>query len=234
MKRWAIIPVAATVAAMSLPIGTAVASEGTGVYARWSYNDVTKTGRVSFGSEYPSATFSIDGARVPEEVSLGRTDFLNARTPFGRAYGSSEGSRYLLQRHTSEGGPWRTTYTFDAPMPANSWGIALGDLDADNIHIAAFDAQGVRHSIADWFQSSFNFCVGAVRPSGCSVHKRGRSVPEWNGRNALIRVGDETEGASAWLRPTWDVTTLVITWSAPDWDNSSYRIWFAADARPSK
>ena len=85
---------------------SAVAAEGTGTYARWTLDAATSSGTISFGNAYPTATFVTNASGPsPDRMKIDTEDFLNASTPVGKAYGSSEGSAYLQQRHTSRGGP---------------------------------------------------------------------------------------------------------------------------------
>lgn len=211
-------------------IAPVAAAEGSGTYARWTFDEATSSGTISFGKAYPTATFVTDASGPsPQRITIGTEDFLNASTPVGKAYGSSEGSEYLHQRHTSRGGPWTTVITFETPMPAGEWAFALGDLDVDSIRISATDADGRPAKIAPWFQSTFNWCVGANQPAGCEVPPP-TAQPVWDGKNTLRGLARETEGASAWLRPTVAVKSLTLKWHAQrNWYNSSYRLWMVAD-----
>ncbi|CAB4907609.1 unannotated protein [freshwater metagenome] len=209
---------------------SAVAAEGTGTYAQWTLNAATTAGTISFGNAYPTATFVTNASGPsPDRIKIATEDFLNASTPVGKAYGSSEGSSYLWQRHTSRGGPWTTVITFATPMPAGAWAFALGDLDVDSITISATNVNGQPAKIAPWFQSTFNWCVGANQPSGCEVPPS-TAKPIWDGKDSLRGLATETEGASAWLRPTVAIKTLTLKWAAQrNWYNSSYRLWMVAD-----
>ena len=59
--------------------------------------------------------------------------FLNATTPYGAVFGSTQGSNYLSTGASSGGLPSTTTITLDSPSPPNNWGFNLGDIDADRM-----------------------------------------------------------------------------------------------------
>ena len=178
----------------------------TSSYGQWSTSQVTVpvTG-------FPGAQVSTNATNP--SVGSGASAFLNAATPFGAAYGSSRNKSYLLVNSASGRTPSTTTLRFAAPTPVG-WGIALGDVDADQVRVSATGADGQPLTTAQLgFQSTFNFCNGVTpRPGTCTA--TATDTPTWDpATGTLIGNGVDTNGASGWLRPTVPVTSVTLTFS---------------------
>nr|WP_239092283.1 carboxypeptidase-like regulatory domain-containing protein [Streptomyces sp. SID14478] len=175
----------------------------------------------------PQGTFTTNSTRP--RISAGSSAFLNSATPFGEAFGSSQGKPYLNLATASGRTPSTTSFTFDQVPTPGAWGIALGDIDADDVKISATGPDGQSLSAEQLgFQNTFNYCLGTPRPSGCTGGGPFTDQPAWDAASATLHGnGRDTSGASAWLRPTAEVRTLTLTFSVRT-GIPSYQVWFAA------
>ncbi|MFM9373714.1 carboxypeptidase-like regulatory domain-containing protein [Streptomyces sp. Da 82-17] len=229
LARWAPVA-AAALATVGLGASPAAGAEGP-EYAGYTLDGAppASTGTVDVAATGgPQATFTTNSTRP--RISAGTSAFLNASTPFGAAFGSSQGKPYL-NLATAEGRtPSTTTFTFDQPPTAGSWGLALGDIDADDVRITATGADGEPLTAEELgFQGTFNYCASSPRPSGCTGGGPFVDEPAWDAASATLRgSGRDTYGASAWLRPTAEVRTLTLTFSVRT-GIPSYQAWFATE-----
>lgn len=198
--------------------------DGSG-YGRWTVSGGGGTETVPLDG-FPSATVTTNSTRT--QVPGGTSAFLGASTPFGQAYGSSQGKQYLVLGNAVAVTPSTTTVTFSSPTPTG-WGFALGDVDADTVRIAATGANGqaVPASELGW-QSAFNYCQNTPRPTGCTGAGPFTDMPRWDQATATLigRVAD-TSGASGWFRPTVAITSVTFTFTAQA-GIPSYQMWIAA------
>ncbi|MFC7448034.1 hypothetical protein [Rhodococcus daqingensis] len=184
------------------------------------------TGTMTLGGGFPAATFTSD-SRAPVQVPSGASTYLNANTPVGAKYGSSQGKGYINLHPKADNAtsPSTTTYTFDAATPAAGWTFVLGDIDADRVVISATDAAGAAVPAAGLgFKGAFNYCGGS--PAPCPTES---DVPTWNGAGELIgnAAASDTSGAAAWFEPTTALKTLTFTY----YQRSGlpvYQTWFAS------
>lgn len=209
-------------ASVLVPLAAAPASAGaSSTYGEWG------PGRVVVPAlGFPAATVSTDATNA--SVPSGRSAFLNPTTPFGAAYGSSQGHSYLLVNTASGRTPSTTTLRFARPTPVG-WGFALGDVDADKVQVSATGADGHALTVAELgFRGSFNFCNGASpRPSACPAPST--DLPTWDpGTATLVGSGTDTNGASGWLRPTVPVASLSLRFTAIT-GIPVYQLWLATE-----
>ncbi|MER5865959.1 Ig-like domain-containing protein [Kitasatospora sp. NPDC002040] len=200
------------------------ASAADSVYGEWSVPGGSGTLTVP-ATGFPAATVTTDstGPSVPS----GSSAYLNGSTPFGAAYGSSQGDPYL-SLHTAAGGvPSTTTIGFATPPAAGSWAFTLGDVDADAVQISGTAADGSALTAADLgHQGTFNYCTGSPVPSSCGGAQTDR--PQWNAATAtLTGNGPDTSGAAAWFRPVKAVKSLTFVFSVQT-GVPVYQIWVAA------
>ncbi|MBF9073138.1 SdrD B-like domain-containing protein [Streptacidiphilus fuscans] len=219
----------AVVAAAVLAVGPglAVAASGGGSgsdYGHWHVSGdagdlvLPQTG-------FPVAQVSTDAS--PARVYNGASTFLNAATPFGRAYGSSRGEDYLLAYTAANRAPSTTTLRFASPTPLG-WGFTLGDVDADSVHITGTGPGGVPLSAAELgWQGAFNYCNGVSPvPSTCGGKVDG-DLPAWQPGSSTLRGNSvDTNGASGWFRPTVPVESISFTFARQS-GNPVYQIWVA-------
>lgn len=180
-------------------------------YGEWETTD--KTGTVTApGSYFPAGHVTSDAGIF--RVFSGKSTYLTGDTPFGQEFGSSKDHSYLQFNAVSAAKPSTTTITFATPAPANSWGFALGDIDADKATIEATDANGNALTAAELgWKGAFNYCEPSPRPSSCA-HPPFTDKPDWDPVTAtLTGHGPDTNGASGWFMPAKAVKSLTIKYS---------------------
>jgi Bacterial Ig domain len=200
------------------------ADGGTSNYAQWSGGSMT----IPLPG-FPVA--SLETTSTSAQAASGASAFLNAGTPFGAQYGSSQNQPYVLLRTAKGNTTSTTTLTFATPPAAGSWGFTLGDIDADRATLSATDASGREVPVSDLgFQSSFNFCQGRPLPSTCGG-STGTDVPTWDPATATLTGNvHDTNGASGWFRPSTVIKTLTIKYSALA-GLPVYQLWVASSTR---
>ena len=179
---------------------------------------------------FPAAHISTDSTN-PTSPS-GASAFLNAATPFGQAFGSSQGEPYALLHLASGRKPSTTVITFDTSPAAGTWGFALGDVDAENVQVQAYGSGDALLPESDLgFEGSFNFCTGKPLPSTCRG-MTGTDRPNWDASTGTLHgnVAD-TDGASGWFRPSASITKLVFT-ATLNSGIPAFQLWIAADDQP--
>ncbi len=161
---------------------------------------------------FPGATFTTNATNAT--VPSGASTWLNANTPIGAVYGSSQNQQYLSINTASGQAPSTTTLTFASATPTGSWSFALGDIDADSMTISGTTTGGAALTAAQLgFQSTFNFCGSSPKPSSCPSGFQ-TDVPTWNaGTQTLTGSGSDTSGAAGWFSPTVPVESLTFTFT---------------------
>lgn len=200
------------------------AADGSG-YGQWSLSGGSGSLTVPLAG-FPSASVTTTSSRA--QVAGGTSAFLGTSTPFGAAYGSSQGKQYLVLGTATASAPSTTTVSFATPPPTG-WGFALGDVDADSVRVAATGADGQPVSTADLgWQSGFNYCQQTPRPTGCTGPGPFTDQPRWDPNTATL-IGNiaDTSGASGWFRPAVPLTSLTLTFTAQT-GIPSYQLWVAA------
>jgi hypothetical protein len=216
--------IATLVAVVTLLAGPAFgAPDGSG-YGRWTVNGGSGTLTVPLAG-FPSATVSTTSSRT--QVSAGSSAFLGSSTPFGSAYGTSQGKQYLVLGAAGSA-PSTTTVTFGTPPPSG-WGFALGDVDADTVRVAATGADGRPVSTSDLgWRSAFNYCQNTPEPTGCTGSGPFTDEPTWDPATAtLVGNVDNTAGASGWFRPAVAIRSLTLTFTVQV-GIPSYQLWVAS------
>lgn len=196
-------------------------------YGSWSMSGQSGTLSVPV-SGFPSAQVSTTSTSV--QVPSGASSYLNATTPFGAAFGSSQNKPYLVLRTASGLAPSTTTLSFASPPTPGSWGFALGDVDADMVQVSATDQSGRAVPVADLgFQSTFNYCNGSPLPSACAG-STSTDQPVWDSNTGTL-TGNvvDTNGASGWFRPRVRIKTLSLRFSMQT-GIPVYQLWVAAEA----
>ncbi|MGH1564119.1 MSCRAMM family protein [Mumia sp. DW29H23] len=183
------------------------------------------------GVGFPAAAMTSDSRAGT--VGVASSAFFNAATPLGQQYGSSQGSSYVVLRPRADNAtaPSVTTYAFESPTPAQQWGFALSDIDADAVTVGAVvqTATGVREATGAelGFQGAFNLCsFGTPRPSGCTASIA--DVPTWDPATRTL-TGNlqalDTVGASGWFQPTVRIRALTLTFTQRA-GLPAYQTWF--------
>lgn len=200
-----------TTGAFVLP-SVSQAVSGTGVYGVWTASG--GSGEVTFpGTTFPSAAFT----SVNSTQTVAKSQTLIGSSPFGLQYGTSRGSTYLLTAVASGQATGSVTLTFDSAPIAGTWGMALGDVDAENVTVTAKDSAGRRLDMNEFFIESFNTATGQT------------DTPTWDPlTETLMGSGADTNGASAWFTPSGDVKTITLTQKKLS-GFPQYALWIATD-----
>ena len=162
---------------------------------------------------FPSATIATNS--LSPSTPGGTTTWLSASTPFGAQFASSKNQKYFSFSPTTGQAPSTTTITFATPTPANGWGFALGDVDAESIGVSATGANGSPVAVSELgFQSAFNLCdIPSPKPSECSGVVT-FDAPTWvPGVNSGVLQGNvnDSVGASGWFMPTTPLRSITLT-----------------------
>ncbi len=212
-----------------------VAGGASGAYAATSHYATSydfASGQVSVpAAGFPAAHISTDSTN-PTSPS-GASAFLNASTPFGQAFGSSQGEPYALLHLAPGRKPSTTIITFDSSPAAGTLGFALGDVDAENVQVQAYGPGDTLLPVSDLgFEGSFNFCTGKPLPSTCKG-MTGVDRPNWDAPTGTLRgnVAD-TDGASGWFRPSASITKLVLS-ATLNSGIPAFQLWIAAEDQPA-
>jgi hypothetical protein len=214
-------------AVLAMAGGMSAAFAVTSHYASYDFG----SGQVSLpAAGFPAAHVSTDSTN-PTAPS-GASAYLNASTPFGQVFGSSQGEPYALLHLASGRKPSTTEVTFDSPPEAGEWGFALGDIDAENVQVEAYGEHGVLLPVSDLgFEGTFNFCNGRPLPSTCGG-RTGTDQPRWDSASGTLRGNVvDTDGASGWFRPTARVIRVVFT-ATLNSGIPAYQLWIAAHDQP--
>jgi hypothetical protein len=157
----------------------------------------------------------------------GASAWLGPTTPFGAVFGSSQGKPYLNVPTAPGTTPSTTTFTFAGPTPAQGWGFALGDVDADQVTITATGPGGPLTAAQLGFQGVFNYCAVTPTPSACTAGPF-TDVPTWDPVTSTL-VGNvaDTQGPAGWFRPSASITTLTFLLT-PRSGIPIVQVWFAA------
>ena len=186
------------------------------------------TGSMELGGEFPVTTFTSTARTVstPSGASVWQAE----ATPPGERYGSSRGLPYLNQSTDTDGTTpvaAVTTYDFETPTPSAGWSFVLGDVDADQVTIAATTTGGAPVAAADLgFEGAYNSCR---QPGGWScAAASGGDVPTWDPATATL-TGNvlDTEGATGWFSPQVPLTSLTLSFVRQS-GSPIYQTWFAA------
>ena len=201
----------ATTGAFVLP-SISQAVSGTGVYGVWTASG--GIGEVTFpNTVFPSASFT----SVDSTQTVAKSQTLIASSPFGLQYGTSRGSTYLLTAVASGQTTGSVTLTFDSAPIAGTWGMALGDVDAENVTVTAKDSAGRRLNMNEFYIESFNTTTGQT------------DMPTWDpNTETLMGSGVDTQGASAWFTPSGDVKSITLTQRKLS-GFPQYALWIATD-----
>lgn len=156
-----------------------------------------------------AGTWDSDGPVANVDDTSGKLD----GTPFDQVYGSSQGSGYASVQCASANRS--ANFTFDTPT-VPGFGFTLGDVDAENVFVKAFDNDGNELTGAELgYESSFNY-------------ESQSDTPVWvQAESKLQGGGADTGGASAWFQPKKPIKTLVLTCQTII-GSPAYQLWMAA------
>lgn len=224
-----------------LALGTtavAVAAPGDG-YASWNVDGARNafSGSVELPLGFPTTSFVSDSRAV--DVSGGASSWLPEGTPFADEFGQSQGRPYISIAPAANNAafPSTTTFVFDEPAPAGTWGINLGDIDAETVTISATVGTRAATVTEIGLQDAYNYCDASPRASTCSgLPATGNVVPTVSDDGTTITVADlacptdpdrcNTTGEALWLMPTAELSSLTVT-SAWKRGIPALQVWFA-------
>ena len=231
---------AGTVAVVALGLSLAGATTASAATAgTWGSFTVTGSSRDYAGTMtlpggFPETTFTSTSRQAT--VPSGSSTWQAASTPPGAVHGSSRGLPYLnlrpQQDRPTPAAASVTTWSFASPTPTAGWSFVLGDVDADQVTIAATGADGTAVApSALGFGSAYNYCRV---PGGPSCDAAGLAdVPAWDAASGVL-VGNpaaaDTEGAAAWFSPTVPLRSLSLTFQQRA-GFPVYQTWFATTTR---
>ena len=207
-----------------LTMGSSGAAGGTGVYADWSIDGTSATATLP-STAFPTISATRTGGSW--QVASGGSTWLSADTPFGAQFGSSRDKDYLYTSLPLGASSTVVTVTFATPAPVGTWGFALGDIDAEDVTIAATGADGGALDVSGWFQSAFNSCSVSPKPSACPAGTHS-DRPTW-ASPVLRGSASDTNGAAAWFRPSSAVKTLTFSQARNVAGAPIYQLWIASD-----
>lgn len=247
IKNLTIASITAVLALAS--IGTAFAST-TPDYGKWSapvFEEVdgasTYRGTVTFsGTSVPEATYStVFSAGDNLQVVDSTEEWIPEGSPVGAIFGSSgpsETNNFLKSGVPESEEPFAfttTTITFASPVPADTLGIVIGDLDIDSVKVSAKTEDGTdltgEELVGSADPTGFNFCAAEVNtPTVCEevIDPNDAPVVTANANDVDMvnsEVGEDI-GVAAWLKPAAELKTLTIVHTGAGAE-SSVRIWLA-------
>ena len=173
---------------------------------------------------FPAGTFTSTASNLT--IPSGASAYLNAATPFGSTFATTQNKPYLSLPNAPGGAGSTTTFTFATPTPVG-WGFAFGDIDLEIVTITATGPGGPLTPAQLGFQGTFNYCTATTpRPSTCGGVQTG--VPAWNAATtSLSGAGAASAGAAGWFRPTVPVTTLTVQVAKLGTAAAIVQTWFA-------
>ena len=182
-----------------------------------------------------AASVASDSRAGQVGVISGASTWLAQGTPVGAKYGSSLNQPYLNLRPKADTatGASTTTYSFPTPTPSSNWTFVLGDIDADQVRVAAVGADGAALTADELgFQGGFNYCApGVVGKPSCTGDAA--DVPSWDPATLTLTgnaTAADTSGASAWFEPSVPISSLTFVFTRRA-GLPVYQTWFASLAR---
>ena len=144
---------------------------------------------------------------------------------FGAIYGPSDGFSYLRVNSVDT----TTTITFSPEVPAGEMGIALGDIDAEELVISMISQSGVVTSAQMGVQAPFNYTSSdtslptIIRDDTTTITVLEPGCPD-EGKC-------DTAGATVWFTPTVPVSVITIeSTRRPTVISAEYQLWLASGA----
>jgi hypothetical protein len=205
----------------------------------------------SLGDKFPDAGYTVkksvaDGEDTELLNGTDGEDWFTKDTPFGEEFGPTGPKapevnkvHYIKIRvdRSEDRSVATATYTFKSPTPANKLGFAVSDIDLDRLQITAKDASGRAVAGSDLAGDVFNFCnvPAAGRPGECGGSRNTITPRIKNTSNGVLVTGrndNDTEGATAWFKPTVKIKRITFVFrGTPDSGSPSFRTWFAAKVK---
>lgn len=234
-RRWGWLPAVLCCVAATAVVLAGPARAAAGTWGSWtaagSSGGFTGTETLA-GSGFPGGAFTSDATRLT--TPTGASAFLNATTPPGTEFGSSQGHPYLNIGTASGDTLSTTTLTFDSPAPASGWAFVLGDVDADQVQIQATGPSGAAVPVSGLgFQGAFNYCNGTPLPSTCGGAP-GTDEPTWLPAAGTLRgQRADTLGAAGWFEPNAAITSLTFRFATLTPGTPIFQLWLVSLQQPA-
>lgn len=189
------------------------ASDGTGVYDSIVADADGSGATLTFpGTTFPSAVID----ETDSQLGVAKSAALGANTPFRESFGSSAGKSYLTVGLDASKPKGKVTLTFDTPPVPGTYGIALADIDAEEIVFTALGPDGRPVSTREWLGTTFNYAGGS-------------DLPQWDAPTGTISGnGKDTQGASLYFVPS-DLVKSISFEQVRKSGFPQYQLWLAAD-----
>ena len=157
-----------------------------------------------------------------KDLSTATSAVLPGDRGFGSIYGSSSGFSYITVNSVDT----TTTITFSAEVPAGEIGLALGDIDAEELSVSMGNTNGEVFAAQMGVQAPFNYTTSdtslptIIFDSSTTITLLEPGCPDAGKCN--------TSGATAWFKPTVPVSVITIeSTRRPSVISASYQIWLA-------
>jgi hypothetical protein len=230
-SKIALLGASSVLALSAVAPGFAVNASDYGVWSEPVLNSESGSysGTISFAGTTPGATyetvFSDVGSQNNEvEISDTSEEWISEGTPFGAVFGSNGSSttNNFLRTGvtvTSDLSSATTTITFESPVPADSLGVVIADLDLDSATISAKSATDTALTGDELVGSAnpigFNMCdTDKNIPTVCEDVEDPKDVPlVTKNANDVYVVNSEVGegvGVSAWVKPSAEISSLTI------------------------
>ncbi len=231
-RKFSIVAATSVLALTAIAPAFAATTSDYGVWSEPALNDDSGSysGTISFtGTTIPSATYETVFSLVDDkdnEVEIRDTseEWISEGTPFGAVFGfngPSTTNNFLRTgvTLTSELASATTTITFESPVPADSLGVVIADLDIDSATISAKTADNIALTGDELVGSAdpigFNMCdTDKNIPTICEDVEDPKDLPlvTKNANDVYVvnsEVGEDV-GVSAWVKPSAEFSTLTI------------------------
>ena len=155
----------------------------------------------------------------------GEGEGFSAGDPVGALVGANQSSTYsnFLKISTYNEDAVVTDITFDSPVPAGQLVLAISDIDSDHVEITMLDDNNDDVTASDIIGTATNLGFNWDDPNNTT------DVPVVNELDShTVQMFDApwgTDGATGWLRPSVDVTSIRLSTWTDDGAESSQRIW---------
>jgi hypothetical protein len=235
----------ATLATVSISVSSPASAAAVNSWGEWQYASEmdTNSGVINFGTGQVGATWSSAGSSsLNNEIIATNVDgeFMDSHTPIAAAFSANSSSLNFnyLKAHVAAADLNIVTVTFATPVPAGDLGIAISDIDSDQVTVSGTTdgtttiptEQLGGTALANASTLAFNFC--AHRATGpCSNNTEVVPVTYMQDEIKFGAMSDTsvwgTDGSSGWIHPSVAVKTLRFYIENGDQANdSSERIWF--------
>jgi hypothetical protein len=224
------------IAAIACSVGVTPASATTvNEWGTWN-----EDGTITFAnSNLIAATWTVNGDDSHAIITTDSSnEYFTADTPIGAIYGANgpdSTHNYLKVTTLNDAGDTDVAIniTFDSTVAAGNLAIGISDIDSDSAWIGVDGVEGYvltgNEVIGTASPSVFNFCAVTNPPSVCNGDTAtATAYPDVSDGVWFRDATADTNGSSAWVQPSKDVTHVIIhVHNLDSLNSSSERIWIA-------